>query len=370
MIIGVPKEIKIHENRVAITPANVQTLVKQGHKILIETKAGLGSMITDENYTNSGAVILNETQSIWERAELIVKVKEPQPEEYHFFRPNLILFTYLHLAPEPLLTKALLDKKVIGIAYETVQLNNNLPLLAPMSEVAGRMAVQIGAQILTKYSGGKGILLSGVTGVSAANVVIIGGGIVGTNAAKIAIGMGANVSILDTNIDRLRYLDDIFGTQIQTLTSNATNISMAVKNTDLLISSVLIPGAKAPKLVTEEMVKSMQPKSAIVDVAIDQGGSVETIDTITTHEKPTFIKHEIIHYAVTNMPGAVPITSTFALTNATIPYIQQIAHKGWKKACLENTALAHGLNTIDGHCCYPGVATALNLPYTPYSELL
>lgn len=370
MLVGIPKEIKANENRVAITPAGVKGLTLAGHSVIIETGAGLGSMITDAEYVAAGAKMM-PVADVWAKADMIMKVKEPLAQEYGYFKENLILFTYLHLAPEPELTKALLDKKVIGIAYETVQLDNRaLPLLAPMSEVAGRMSVQVGANILTKHAGGRGLLLGGVAGVQAGHVVIVGGGVVGTGAAKMAVGLGARVTILDSNLDRLRYLDDIFGARIQTLASNPLNIAQAVADADLVVGAVLIPGAKAPKLVTEDMVKSMRPGSAIVDVAIDQGGSVSTIDRITTHANPTFEKHGVIHYSVANMPGAVPRTSTFALTNATMPYAIALASKGWKQACQDDIALARGINTADGKCCYQGVAEALSLAYTPFSEVL
>ncbi len=370
MYIGIPKEIKSNENRVAITPAGVKSLTNHGHTVFVEQGAGLGSRITDEEYKAAGATLLSAAD-VWAKAEMIIKVKEPLPQEYGFFRENLILFTYLHLAPEPELTKALVDNKVVGIAYETVQLpNKSLPLLAPMSEVAGRMATQIGAQLLTKPYGGVGILLGGVAGVKAGKVAIIGGGTVGTGAAKIAMGLGAHVTILDTNIDRLRYLDDIFGSRIQTLASNPLNIAETVREADLLVSAVLIPGAKAPKLVTTEMVKAMHPGSVIVDVAIDQGGSVETIDRITTHDNPTYEAHGVIHYSVANMPGAVPRTSTYALTNVTMPYALALADKGWKKACKDDAALAKGINTCNGHICYEAVAEAMAKPFVPVEKVL
>lgn len=369
MRIGIPKEIKANENRVAITPAGVQTLLAGGHQVLVETGAGLGSMITDAEYAAAGATLL-PVGDVW-AADMILKVKEPLPAEYKYFRKDLLLFTYLHLAPEPELTRALLDKEVVGIAYETVQTaDRSLPLLAPMSEVAGCMAPQIGAQLLTKAAGGAGILLGGVSGVHAAHVTIVGGGIVGAGAAKIAVGLGARVTVLDTNLDRLRYLDDVFGAKVQTLASNPMNLANSVRDADLLIGAVLIPGAKAPKIVTTEMVKSMRPGSVIVDVAIDQGGSIETIDRITTHANPTYEAHGVIHYSVANMPGAVPRTSTFALTNATIVYVVQLANKGWKKACQDDAALAKGINTCAGKLCYQAVAEAMQLPYTATAEVL
>ena len=334
MRIGVPKEIKNNENRVAMTPAGVVNLVKFGHEVFIEKGAGLGSGFLNEDYESAGAKLVDRAEEAWSM-EMVMKVKEPLPSEYQYFREGLILFTYLHLAPEPELTKALIDNKVVGIAYETVQLpNRSLPLLTPMSEVAGRMAAQIGAQFLEKVHGGKGILLSGVPGVQRGTVTIIGGGVAGTNAAKMAIGLGAKVTIIDLNPDRLRQLDDIFGSDVTTLMSNPYNIAEAVKESDLVIGAVLIPGAKAPKLVTEEMIQSMKPGSVVVDIAIDQGGIFETTDRITTHDNPTYMKHGVVHYAVANMPGAVPRTSTIALTNVTVPYAVQIANKGYKQACL------------------------------------
>lgn len=370
MIVGVPKEIKNNENRVAITPAGVTALVQNGHKVLVETSAGLGSGFTDEDYKAVGAQIVPTAAEAW-AADMVMKVKEPLEPEYGFFREGLILFTYLHLAPEPELTRALIDKKVVAIAYETIQLDNGaLPLLTPMSEVAGRMAVQIGAQFLEKPYGGKGVLLAGVPGVPKGEVVIVGGGIVGTNAAKMALGLGANVTILDISADRLRQLDDMFQGRVQTLMSNSFNIANAVKKADLLIGAVLIPGARAPRLVTEEMVKSMTPGSVIVDVAIDQGGSIETVDRITTHDNPTYEKFGVIHYAVANMPGAVARTSTLALTNVTLPYALQIAQKGYREAILSNRPLAKGVNVIDGKITFKAVADAHGLPYESIDSVM
>jgi alanine dehydrogenase len=370
MRIGVPKEIKNNENRVAMTPAGVLTLVQFGHEVWIETDAGQGSGFTDEDYQKAGANIVTSAKEAW-NADMIMKVKEPLPEEFSNFREGLILFAYLHLAPETELTKALVKKKVIGIAYETIQLQNgSLPLLTPMSEVAGRMAPQVGAQFLEKVNGGKGILLSGVPGVQRGKVTIIGGGVAGTNAAKMAIGLGAEVTILDLNLDRLRQLDDLFGKDITTLMSNPYNIADSVKFADLVIGAVLIPGARAPRLVTTEMIKSMKPGSVVIDIAIDQGGIFETSDKITTHDQPTYIKHKVVHYAVANMPGAVPRTSTIALTNVTVPYAAQIANKGYKRACLENEAILKGLNTLEGHVTYQAVAEAQNLQYTSARGLL
>ncbi|MEG7335548.1 alanine dehydrogenase [Bacillus vallismortis] len=369
MIIGVPKEIKNNENRVALTPGGVSQLISNGHRVLVETGAGLGSGFENEAYESAGAEIIAEPKQVWD-AEMVMKVKEPLPEEYVYFRKGLVLFTYLHLAAEPKLAQALKDKGVTAIAYETVSDGRTLPLLTPMSEVAGRMAAQIGAQFLEKPKGGKGILLAGVPGVSRGKVTIIGGGAVGTNAAKMAVGLGADVTIIDLNADRLRQLDDIFGHQIKTLMSNPVNIADAVAEADLLICAVLIPGAKAPTLVTEEMVKQMKPGSVIVDVAIDQGGIVETVDHITTHDQPTYEKHGVVHYAVANMPGAVPRTSTIALTNVTVPYALQIANKGAAKALADNAALRAGLNTANGHVTYEAVAKDLGYEYVPAEKAL
>ncbi len=370
MKIGVPKEIKNNENRVAMTPAGVVNLTVYGHEVFIETGAGLGSGFTDEDYKAAGAQIVETAGDAWKQ-EMVMKVKEPISSEFHYFYEGQILFTYLHLAPEPELTQALLDKKVVAIAYETVQLpNRSLPLLTPMSEVAGRMATQIGAQYLEKQEGGKGILLGGVAGVPRAKVTIIGGGVAGANAAKVAIGMGAEVTIIDLSPERLRQLDDQFGRDVQTLMSNPYNIAESVKNSDLVIGAVLIPGAKAPKLVTEEMIKTMSPGSVVVDIAIDQGGIFETSDRITTHDDPTYIKHGVVHYAVANMPGAVPRTSTIALTNNTVPYALEIANKGYRRACLTNEALIKGINTLDGQVTFEAVAEALNYHYVPADSLL
>ena len=370
MIIGVAKEIKNNENRVALTPAGTLALKKAGHTVLVEENAGIGSGFSNESYKEAGARIIADKKALFDQAEMIMKVKEPLAPEYDLFHEGQILFTYLHLAPEPELTKALLDKKVIGIAYETIERNRTLPLLTPMSEVAGRMAVQVGARSLEKPNGGKGILLGGVPGVEAAQVVIVGGCVVGTNAAKMALGMGARVAILDKSLARLAYLDDIFGGRVNTVMSNSYNIAAWVKKADLLIGAVLIPGEKAPKLVTEEMVKMMETGSVIVDVAIDQGGSIETIDRITTHSDPTYVKHGVVHYSVANMPGAVARTSTFALTNATLEYALQITGKGWKQALKDDNGLAKGLNVFDGKVTFPGVAEAHGLIYTPVANVL
>ncbi|HHB3505027.1 TPA: alanine dehydrogenase [Bacillus cereus] len=370
MRIGIPTEIKNNENRVAMTPAGAVHLVQNGHEVFVQKGAGLGSGFTDEEYVQAGAKLVETAEEAWNQ-DMVMKVKEPVASEYGYFREGLILFTYLHLAPEPELTKALIDNKVVSIAYETVQLDNrSLPLLASMSEVAGRMSAQIGAQFLEKNKGGKGILLAGVPGVKRGKVTIIGGGQAGTNAAKIAVGLGADVTIIDLSAERLRQLDDIFGNQVKTLMSNPYNIAEAVKESDLVIGAVLIPGAKAPKLVTEEMIQSMEPGSVVVDIAIDQGGIFETTDRITTHDNPTYEKHGVVHYAVANMPGAVPRTSTLALTNVTVPYAVQIANKGYKDACLGNTALLKGINTLDGYVTFEAVAEAHGLQYADAKELL
>ncbi|MCW9131773.1 alanine dehydrogenase [Bacillus paramycoides] len=370
MRIGIPTEIKNNENRVAMTPAGAVHLVQNGHEVFVQKGAGVGSGFTDEEYVQAGAKLVETAEEAWNQ-DMVMKVKEPVESEYGYFREGLILFTYLHLAPEPELTKALIDNKVVSIAYETVQLENrSLPLLAPMSEVAGRMAAQIGAQFLEKNKGGKGILLAGVPGVKRGKVTIVGGGQAGTNAAKIAVGLGADVTIIDLSAERLRQLDDIFGNQVKTLMSNPYNIAEAVRESDLVIGAVLIPGAKAPKLVTEEMIKSMEPGSVVVDIAIDQGGIFETTDRITTHDNPTYEKHSVVHYAVANMPGAVPRTSTLALTNVTVPYAVQIANKGYKDACLGNSALLKGINTLDGYVTFEAVAEAHGLQYADAKELL
>lgn len=370
MKIGVPKEIKNNENRVALTPAGVYSLVESGHEVVVETAAGTGSFFTDEDYVEAGGKIVATAKEAWD-AEMVMKVKEPLSSEYGFFKEGLILFTYLHLAPEPELTKALLDNKVVGIAYETVQLDDGfLPLLSPMSEVAGRMATQIGAQYLQRTNGGKGILLAGVPGVQKGKVTIIGGGQAGTNAAKMAVGLGAEVTILDLNPVRLQQLDDLFGNTVQTLMSTPFNIDESVKGSDLVIGAVLIPGAKAPKLVSEEVVKEMNPGSVVIDIAIDQGGIFETTDRITTHDDPTYVKHDVVHYAVANMPGAVPRTSTMALNNATIPYALQIANKGYVEAVKQNAALYKGINTLNGYVTFEAVAKDQGLEYRAAKELL
>lgn len=371
MLIGIPKEIKNNENRVALTPAGVQALVKDGHQVLIEDQAGLGSGFTNEDYEKQGAKIVATAQEAW-AAELVVKVKEPLEAEYGFLRKDLLLFTYLHMAAAPELAKAMLTSKVNSIAYETVEDNRGqLPLLTPMSEVAGRMAVQIGSHFLTKQAGGSGVLLGAVPGVPKGKVTIIGGGVVGTHAARIALGLGAHVTILDISAKRLSELEEIFGSQIQTLISNPLTIEEAVKDADLVVGAVLIPGSKAPKLVTEDMVKQMRPGSVIVDVAVDQGGVIETADRVTTHDEPVYLKHNVLHYAVANIPGAVPRTSTIALTNVTLPYIQQIAAKGFRTAIGENKGLRKGVTTVNGYLTSQPVANDLGLVhYSNIEELL
>jgi alanine dehydrogenase len=365
MIIGCPKEIKAQEGRVGITPAGVEAFVSAGHKVYIEKSAGINSGISDEEYKAVGAEILETAGDVYGASEMIVKVKEPLPAEYDLLRENQILFTYLHLAPDPEQTQALLDREVIGIAYETVQTpNGGLPLLAPMSEIAGRMAVQVGANLLESQNHGRGILLYGVSGVEKGNVLVLGGGTVGTSAVKIAVGMGANVTVVDNNIARLQYLDDIFGSRIQTLMSNSYNIAKASREADVVIGCVLVPGAKTPKLLTEEMVRAMRPGSVVIDVAIDQGGTIETIDRITTHEDPYFVKYDVVHYSVANMPGAVPRTATFALTNATLPYALKIANLGAEGACKTDSALLRGLNVYKGKLTYRAVAKAQGRVFT------
>ncbi|WP_066290719.1 alanine dehydrogenase [Bacillus sp. FJAT-29937] len=370
MIIGVPKEIKNNENRVSMDPASVASYVKAGHRVLVEKDAGLGSGITNEEYEKAGATIVPTAGDAW-AADMVVKVKEPQVGEFPYLRKDLILFTYLHLAAEPELFKALIDNQVTAVAYETIQLENrSLPLLTPMSEVAGRMSVQLGAQFLERIHGGKGVLLGGVPGVKPGKVVIIGGGVVGTNAAKMAVGLGADVTIIDISAERLRQLDDLFGGRVKTVMSNPFNIADAVKQADLLIGAVLIPGAKAPQLVSEEMVKQMEERSVIIDVAVDQGGSIETIDHITSHDSPTYIKHGVLHYAVPNIPGAVSKTSTYALSNVTAPYGLLLANKGIQQAAQLNPALAKGFNTYNGKVTHPAIAATYNIPFTPLSEIL
>jgi len=364
MIIGVPREIKNHEARVSLVPAGVKALVDSGHKVIVETSAGEGSGISDKEYLRAGAVIRRSATNIYAEAEMIIKVKEPLPQEYDLLGEGQILYTFLHLAPALELTKALLRQKVIGIAYETVQLEDgSLPLLTPMSEIAGRLSIQVGAYYLQKENGGSGVLLGGVPGVSAGNVTIIGGGTVGTNAAKIALGMGANVTILDINLDRLRYLDDILDGRAITLASNIDNIEVSVADADLVIGAILIPGARAPHLVTRDMIGKMRKGSVIVDVAIDQGGCIET-SVPTTFEKPTFTVDGVIHCCVANMPAAVSRTSTFALTNVTLPYVLKLADLGYEKALRTDDSLRKGLNVFKGKLVYEPVAESLGLQYT------
>lgn len=365
MIVGVPKEIKNNEYRVAMTPAGVQQLVEQGHQVLVETNAGDGSRFPDEQYARVGARIVPTAADAW-GAELVVKVKEPIAVEYPFMRSDLVLFTYLHLAAEERLTMAMLESGVTGIAYETVEASDgSLPLLTPMSEVAGRMAVQVGAHFLERPHFGRGMLLGGVAGVPGANVVVIGGGVVGINSAHIALGMDANVTILDTNLERLRFLEHVLHGRLTTVASNSYNIAEAVANADLVIGGVLIKGARAPRLVTREMIGAMRQGSVIVDVAVDQGGCVETIRA-TTHSEPTYIVDGVVHYGVANMPGAVPRTSTLALSNATLPYVLRLARLGAEAAMAEDPGLAKGLNTYGGQVTYAAVAECFGLPYSAY----
>lgn len=364
MIIGVPKEIKPDEGRVALVPGGAEMLTKDGHKVLIETGAGELSGFPDEDFRECGAEIVHSAEEVFSRARLLLKVKEPLPVEYDLLQPEQILFTYLHLAAEEELARALRERGVTAIGYETVQTDGYLPLLTPMSEIAGRMAIQLGARFMEKTQGGRGILIGGVPGVPAADVVIIGGGIVGKNAARIALGMGAHVTVLEQDPQRLRELSDLFQGRIITFVSNTINLAKVTKYADLVISAVLLPGARAPKLVTEEMVKNMKHGSVILDVAIDQGGSVETIDRQTSHSNPTYIKHGVIHYGVPNMPGAVPRTATVSLTNTTLPYVQQLAKKGFQ-ALIDDPALAEGVNVHDGEITNRAVAEALSMNYMP-----
>jgi alanine dehydrogenase len=363
MKIGVPKEIKTNENRIALVPAGAETLIAAGHSVLIEAGAGLGSGFSDADYTAVGARIGKDADTVWKESDMIMKVKEPIKPEWPRMRKGQLIFTYFHFAADKELTQAHLDSGATCVAYETVELpTRELPLLTPMSEVAGRMAVQEGAKYLEKLYGGRGVLLGGVPGVAPAKVVILGGGIVGINAAKMAAGMGAKVVILDISLERLRYLSDVMPANVQTIHSNRHNILEQIETADLVIGGVLIPGAVAPKLVRKEDLKRMQPGSVIVDVAIDQGGCVETIHA-TTHENPTYVVDGVIHYGVANMPGGVPRTSTLALTNATLPYAVQLANKGWKKALKENPALLKGLNVTDGKVTYAGVAEAFGMTF-------
>ncbi|MCS6973875.1 MAG: alanine dehydrogenase [Cyclobacteriaceae bacterium] len=370
MIIGVPREIKNNENRVALTPAGTKELVKRGHTVYVEKSAGAGSGFSDDDYVQAGALLLDTPAQVFEKAEMIIKVKEPIEQEYGLIKKEQLVFTYFHFASYEPLTRAMMESGAVCLAYETVErADGSLPLLIPMSEVAGRMAVQEGAKYLEKPLKGRGILLGGVPGVKPAKVLILGGGVVGTNAAKIAAGMGADVTILDVNINRLRYLDDVMPENVHTMVSNEYVIRELVRDADLIIGGVLIPGAKAPKLITRDMLKTMRPGTVLVDVAVDQGGCIETC-TPTTHENPTYIIDDVVHYCVANMPGAVPYTSTLALTNATLPYAIKLANMGWKKACQESSELRLGLNVMFGHVVYKGVADAFNLPYTDVKKFL
>lgn len=370
MIIGVPREIKDHEYRIALTPGGAAALVRAGHEVLVEVGAGGGSGFADEEFVAAGARLAGGHAAAFERAQMVMKVKEPLPEEYDLLRPGLLLFTYLHLAALPELARVLLDKNVAAVAYETVELpDGSLPLLTPMSEVAGRMAVQVGAYYLEKLNGGRGVLLGGVPGVTPANVLILGAGVVGSNAALIALGMGARVVLINRGIDRLRYLSEVLHGNLITLASNPHNVAEAVRDADLLIGAVLITGAKAPHLVTREMIRTMRPGSVVVDVSVDQGGCVETCHP-TTHSNPTYLVDDVLHYCVANIPGAVPRTSTTALSNATLAYAMQLADLGLAAAVRRNPALAKGVNAYGGFLTHPAVAEALQLPYRPLDQLL
>ncbi len=370
MVIGVPKEIKTNEYRVALVPAGVEALVDDGHTVLIERGAGEGSGFPDELFVEAGADLAAEPGEVWERAEMIMKVKEPIEPEWPLMREEQVLFTYFHFAASEELTRAVMDSGIVAIAYETVQLpTGELPLLTPMSEVAGRMAVQEGAKYLEKFYGGRGVLLGGVPGVVPGEVVILGGGVVGTNAAKMAAGLGAHVTVLDVSLERLRYLADVMPANVDLVYSNRHTVLEQLRMADLLVGAVLVPGAKAPKLVLRGDLGYMKRGAVIVDVAVDQGGCIETIQP-TTHDEPTYVVDGVVHYGVANMPGAVPRTSTLALTNATFPYALTLAKKGWRAACREDRALALGINVVDGEVTYPGVAEAFDLEYTPVEEVL
>ena len=370
MVIGVPKEIKTAENRVALVPAGAEALVQAGHRVLVERGAGLGSGFDDDAYARAGATIVDGAAAVWENAEMILKVKEPIEVEWPLMRRDQVIFTYFHFAASEALTRAVIESGAVAIAYETVQLpTGELPLLTPMSEVAGRLAVQQGAKYLEKYFGGRGVLLGGVPGVAPATVVILGGGTVGSNAARMAAGLGARVVILDVSLNRLRYLSEVMPANVMLLYSNRHNILSQLEQADLLIGAVLLPGAKAPNLVRREDLKRMKPGAVVVDVAVDQGGCVETIRP-TTHENPIYVVDGVIHYGVANMPGAVPYTSTLALTNATFPYALTLANKGWREACRGDRSLALGLNVVQGKVTYPGVAEAFGLPCTPVEQVL
>ena len=370
MIIGVPKEIKDHEYRVSLTPEGAAALHRAGHEVWVEPSAGQGSGFTDDEYREGGASIAVSKEEVFQRAELIMKVKEPLLSECPLLRPGQTLFTYLHLAAFPELTKTLLDKKITAIAYETtVAKDGSLPMLKPMSEIAGRMSVQVGAQYLEKSYGGRGVLLAGVPGVKPGHVVILGAGVVGTSALRIAVGMGAQVTVVNLDVERLRYLDDLYGGRIVTRAASAAAIEQAVCDADLVIGAVLVPGAKAPKLVSRAVVARMKPGAVIVDVSVDQGGCFETTKP-TTHSDPVYAVDGVLHYCVANMPGAVPYTSTLALTNATLPYALKLAGKGWKQACKENQDLKMGLNIIQGKVVYKAVAETFNLPYSEVDQFL
>lgn len=370
MIIGVPKEIKNNENRVALTPAGTQELVKRGHTVYVQQTAGMGSGFSDEEYVKAGGKMIKDAAEVFSLAEMIMKVKEPIEQEYKLIKKDQLVFTYFHFASYEPLAKAMVASGAVCLAYETVErIDGSLPLLIPMSEVAGRMAIQEGAKYLEKPLKGRGILLGGVPGVKPAKVLILGGGVVGTNAAKIAAGMGADVTIMDVNLNRLRYLDDVMPKNVHTMVSNEYSLREMVKDHDLIVGGVLIPGAKAPKLITRDMLKTMRAGTVLVDVAVDQGGCIETC-TPTTHEDPTYIIDDVVHYCVANMPGAVPYTSTLALTNATLPYAIRLANQGWKKACQESTELKNGLNVINGEVVYKAVADAFSMPYTDVKKFL
>ncbi|HRI80436.1 MAG TPA: alanine dehydrogenase [Cyclobacteriaceae bacterium] len=370
MIIGVPKEIKNNENRVALTPAGTQELTRRGHTVYVQSTAGAGSGFSDDEYAKAGGKILADAAQIFSTAEMIIKVKEPIEQEYNLIRKDQLVFTYFHFASYEPLAHAMIKTGAVCLAYETVErVDGSLPLLVPMSEVAGRMSIQEGAKYLEKPLKGRGILLGGVPGVMPAKVLILGGGVVGTNAAKIAAGMGADVTITDVNINRLRYLDDVMPKNVHTMVSNDYVLRELVKTHDLIVGAVLVPGAKAPKLITRDMLKAMRPGTVLVDVAVDQGGCIETCKP-TTHENPTYIIDDVVHYCVANMPGAVPYTSTLALTNATLPYAIKLANLGWKKACTDSMELRKGLNVIQGKVVYKAVADAFNLEHTEVKEFL
>jgi len=370
VIIGVPKEIKTEENRVAVTPTGVAGFVARNHKVLVQKNAGVGSGLSDEMYRSAGATIIAAADEVWRQADMVMKVKEPQASEFPLMRPGLILFTYLHLAAAESVTKALLDRKVTGIAYETIQLDDgSLPLLAPMSEIAGRLSIQVGAWCLQAENGGRGVLLGGASGVRPGKVVILGAGMSGAAACQVAAGMGAYVSILDINPTKLRYVHDILGGHVTTLMSNRANVEEEVIEADLVVGSVLIPGAQAPKLIPRALAKRMKPGSAFVDISIDQGGCAET-SRPTTLRDPIYLEEDVVHYCVTNMPAIVPHTSTYALTNSTLSYGLELANRGFPQALARNKALAKGLNTIDGKVTHEGVATAFSLPLTPTEEVL